>query len=96
MGWEEVNRRRRGAEGLEEWADREVEEQGRQVKIEKSRYFKEYVQIQTGNEYLGGDFSLEDKRALAGFPCGNWFRASEFWRGNEERACRICWMGVGR
>ena len=41
---------------------------------------------------IRGRVSLDDKRALAGFRCGNWFRASEFWRGDEERACSICGM----
>ena len=96
LGVEEVKRRRDRGESLVEWArsrDEEVELQVRDRRIGNSRYFKEYGLITSGNEYLGGDLGLEEKRTIARFRCGNEFRACEFWREEEQRKCRVCGVG---
>ena len=75
---------------MEDERRREGEE--RKKRIEESKYNIHYKDIRTEKlqEYLRGRRRKKERNGIARYRCGNETKGSQYWRGEEERKCRIC------
>lgn len=64
----------------------------RKKKVEDSQYNEVYKVIR-GEEkpkYLSGNRKYKDRRLIARYRCGNESKTKEYWKGKEDKICRVC------
>lgn len=87
-------KRREGMNGGEEVIRRiiEKEREKRKKKIRESNCSRAYqiIMKEEKPEYLNKKMKKGERILLARCKCGNEMRAGEYWKEEEERACRLC------